>query len=171
MTVLTTFVHIFIDICLAIGNPDPVDLRVLGGWPDPSGRLQPAVRLPIPFRSLPRYRLFGWRRGTGGADQILLVDQTQDRHRRPVSARIGLGRKRGAKGQDRMEKESLLSFLRTSDRAQSRHWLLAMGVGRKRRVLDKQVSSGFPQLIRDQSAMSTLDRVGSGFRSVEEIIG
>jgi hypothetical protein len=66
-----------------------------------------------------------------------------------------------------MEEESLLSFLRTTDRAQPRHLLLAMSEGRKRRVLDEQVPPGLAQLVLDQTAMTGLDGVGGEFAPVE----
>ncbi len=149
--------------------PDPADVRVGGRRPDPSARFQPAVRLPIPFRPLPRYHLLGLRRRARGADQILLVDQAQDRHRGPVSARISAAEAR-THGQDRMEEESLLPFLRTSDRSQARHRLLAMGEGRKGRVLDEQIPPASATRPWTRRRGGALDPIGRDLRPVEEIV-
>ena len=106
-----------------------------------------------------------------GADQVLLVNQTQDRHRRPTSPRVRRRGKRSADGQDRMEEKTLLSLLRSPDRTEARHRLLAMTEGRKRRVLNEQISSGRLQLVLDQTTMRGLDRVGSDFAPVEKVVG
>ena len=163
--------RILIDVRLAIRDADPACARAGGRRPDPPARFQPAVRLPIPSGPRPRDHLLGRRHRPRGADQIRLVDQARDHHRRPTAARVGPGREGGADGQDRLEEESLPPLLRAPDRARAGHRPLAVGGGRDRRVLDEQVPSGLAQLLLDRATMAVLDRVGSDFASVEEVVG
>ena len=109
--------------------------------------------------------------GRPRADQVLLIDQPQDRHRGSPTGRVGLGRQRSADGQDRMEQEPLLAFLRAPDRAQPRHRLLAMGVGGERRVFDEQEPAGRPQFVLDQTAMSGLNPIRRDLFVPEEFVG
>ena len=163
--------HIFINIRLAIGDSYPADRRVARCSPDALARVEPPIRLSIPDLPLPRPGLFRLLRIPGGANEVLLVGQSQDRDRRATPARIRYGRLGSTHRQDRVEEKALQPRLRDTNRPQPGYRLLAMGVGRKRSVLDEEVSTGSAKFSHDQPAVTGLNRIRDDLAFVEEVVG